>query len=374
MEYLKNLYNKFLKIDKADFILDAKKFSTSLKKLNIKEKTIEDFYENYYKIPFLNFLQRVKSIVYSKNALDYIKKNSSEDWDLWSYIRLVQEEKIAQIRKDGRIFNIKEEILKNIPKPQSEKEIKEKIEKKLKIKIRENDFVISLFRKFKTFKVKRKWDQMPISQESAVFVIKKILDYIPLNKKFLFVGDDDFISVLLSLVDPSIESVVVDTDKKLLDCINSLALKFNLKIKTKKIDLRKQKKLGERFIGFLVNPIYTENGVKEFVKFGKNQLLKDGGMVFLEVGDESIGARFLSLQEFFTKNNLIMKELITEKIYYPYIMLYEEDKEILKRFSSVIDKKTVKAFPKLAASLYVFQYLPKKPRKIKSKQPIYAYL
>jgi predicted methyltransferase len=363
-----------LKLDKADFILDAKKHSSSLEGLKIKNKTLEEFYENYYKIPFLIFLQNIKSIIYSKNVLDFIKKNSSEDWDLWSYIKVIKKEKIAQIKKDGSVFKIKKEILENIPKPQEEKEIREKIAKKLKIKVKEKDFVISLFKKFKTFKVKGKWDQMPISQESAIFVVKKILEYIPLNKKFLFVGDDDFVSILLSLADSSIESMVVDADDEVLETVDSLAKKFKLKIKTKKVDIRKQKTLGEKFVGFLVNPIYTEDGVKEFIKFGKNQLSKDGGLAFLEVGNESIGNRFLFLQDFFTKNNLIIKEIITEKIYYPYIMLYKEDREILKRFSSIVDEKIVKSFPKLAASLYIFNYFPKRPKRIKSKYPIYAYL
>lgn len=374
MDYLKNLYKKFLKTDRDYFLTDAKNFSTSLKGLKITEKELVIFYENYYKVSFLEFLQHLKSIIYSKNVLDYIKKKSSEDWNLWNYIKLIKEEKIAEIRRSGSVFNIREEVLENVPSPQTGKEIKTKIEKKLRIKIKNKDFVTSLFKRFKKFTIKGQWDQMPISQESAIFLVKKILDYLPLNKKFLFVGDDDFCSVLLSLVDPKIESLVIDADKEILECINLFSQKFNLKIETKKIDLRKKKKLGEKFVGFLANPIYTEKGVKEFVQFGKKHLSKEGGVCFLGIGDESIGNRFLFLQEFFTKNNFIIEELITEKIYYPYIMLYPEDKEILRRFSSVIEKKVVKSFPKLAASLYIFQYLPKKPKKINSKYPIYAYL
>ena len=94
----------------------------------------------------------------------------------------------------------------------------------------------------------------------------------------------------------------------------------------------------------------------------------------MEVGDESIGKGFLTLQDFFTRNNLVIVDLVPNKVYYPYIMLYKEDKEILKRFSSVIDEKTVKRFPKLPAALYVFAYLPQKPKNLKYKKPIYAYL
>ncbi len=231
-----------------------------------------------------------------------------------------------------------------------------------------------MFKEFQDFVVKAKWDQMPISQESAVFVVQKILENIPLNKKFLFVGDDDFISVVLGLVEPNIESLVIDADEQLLGCLNILAKEFNLKIETKKVDIRKTKNLGEKFVGFLANPIYTAAGVKEFIKFGKTQLGKDGGTVFLEVGDESIGNQFLFLQDFFSKNNLVIKELITEKIYYPWISLYKEDQEIMRRFSGIIDEKIINKSPKLGASLYIFDFLPSRPQKIKFKKPIYAYL
>lgn len=146
-----------------------------------------------------------------------------------------------------------------MPKPQTEKEIKEKIEKKLKVKVKKRDFVVDLFKKFQAFKVKSGFDQMPISQGSAIFVVRKILEKMPFNNRFLFIGDDDFISVILTLVSPKIECLVVDIDDQLLNCINSLASQFNLKIKTKKIDLTKNKKpvLGGKFTGFLTNHLST---------------------------------------------------------------------------------------------------------------------
>ncbi len=373
-KFLRNLYKKFLKLEKEYFFRDAKKHSTSLKHLKLSDKVLDDFYKNYYKVPFLTFLKNTKQIIYSKNVFDFIVKEASEDWDLYRYLKLLTNEKIIKISRNGNVLLLKKEIKKTIPQPQTSREIKEKISKKLKVKIKDKEPVINLFKRFDAFKVKAKWDQMPISTESAFFVAEKILDKLPLNEKFLLVGDDDFISVILTLAEPTIECLVIDADEQLLKCINILASKFNLKIKTKKIDLSKQKSLGEKFTGFLANPVYTEQGVKEFVKFGINQLGKDGGMVFLEVGDEAIGNRFLFLQEFFAKNNLILNELIPNKVYYPHIMLYKEDKVILNRLSTFIDKKVIEKSPKLGASLYVFDYLPFRPKRIKFKKPFYAYL
>jgi predicted methyltransferase len=373
-KYLRKIYNRFIKFRKRYFILDAKKYSTSLQGLKLSDKTIGEFYDNYYKIPYISFLENIKYLLYSKNAFDFVLKDSSEDWALWPYLQFLAKKKLIKVNRNGKISPATKEILKLIPKPQTEKEIRKAVEKKLKTKIKNSEPVINLFKKFRDFEVKAKWDQMPISQGSAIFVVEKILERLPLKEKFLFVGDDDFVSVILGLAAPEVESLVIDADDQLLDCINLLAKKFKLKIKTKKVDIRKKINLGEKFIGFLTNPVYTTDGVKEFVNYGKNQLGKDGGVVFLEVGDESIGNRFLTLQEFFAKNGLIVSELIRGKIFYPYIELYQEDKEILRRLSKLIDGKIIKKSPKLAASLYIFKYLPSKIKKVKFKKPFYAYL
>ncbi|HDH99071.1 MAG TPA: putative methyltransferase [bacterium] len=145
-------------------------------------------------------------------------------------------------------------------------------------------------------------------------------------------------------------------------------------METERLDIRKRRKSKEKFIGFLTNPVYTQAGVEEFVGFGIRQLSDKGARVFLEVGDESIGKRFLFLQEFFSKNNLVIDEIIKRKISYPYIMLYKEDKEILRRFTSLIEEGIIKRYPKLAASLYIFRYIPKRPKKLKRKGEFYAYL
>ena len=214
-----------------------------------KKEEIGRLIINHQKIPFLEFLGNVKDIIYSKNVFDFILKNAVEDWDLWCYLKFLEKEKIIKVKRTGKASVLKKEIFNIIPQPQSEEEIKDKIEKRLKTKIKREKPVTSLFEKLQDFVVKAKWDQMPISTGSAIFLVKKILDNLPLNKKFLSIGDDDFISVILSLAEPRIESLVIDADEKLLSCIDDLSSKFNSKIETKKVDIRKEKLLGEKFIG-----------------------------------------------------------------------------------------------------------------------------
>lgn len=374
-KYLRSLYKRHIKFDKHHFFINCRKYSDTLEGIKLSDKILGKFYNNYYKASFLTFLSDIKTIVYSKDVFGFIREHFSEDWDLLRYLKFLEKEKVIKLHRNGRASLLRKDIKEVIPKPQTSQEIKRKVERKLKIRVKEEEPVINLFKKFQKFTVKTKWDQMPISAGSAFFVAERILKHLPIKGKFLLIGDDDFISVILTLVDPEIEVFVIDADEELLSCINNLSLKFNLKIETKKVDIRKEKDLGEKFVGFLCNPIYTEDGVKEFVKFGKNQLGKDGGLGFLEVGDESIGNRFLFLQDFFTKNNLVITEMIPNRIYYPYIVLWEkEDKVMAKMLSARFNKKTIKRSPKIGAALYVFEYLPQRPKRVKFKTPIYAYL
>jgi len=249
-KFLRKLYKKFLDFDRNYYLQDAKTWF-GVRELKLNKKILQKFYDNYQRFSFLEFLREIKDIIYSKNVFDFILKNSLDDWGLWYYLKFLEKEKIIKVKRNGKVIVLRKEILKIIPKPQSEQEIKRKLERKLRIKIKGTEPVINLFKKIQDFKVKSKWDQMPISQSSAIFVVKKILENLPKKGRFLLIGDDDFISVILTLVDPKIECVVCDIDEQLLECINILSSKFNLKIETRKVDLGKKKNLGEKFIGFL---------------------------------------------------------------------------------------------------------------------------
>ena len=372
--FLKNLYQRFLAFEKESIINDSRKHSTSLQKLEIPLPIIEAYYENYYKTTYLDFLNSVKRIIYAESVYEFILKKIQDDWKLNRLLSFLKKENIIKITRAGRPVVVNKDVSTVIPEPQTEDQIIKKIEAALGVEVKADEPVLNLLKGHQHFSVKAGWDQMPISQGSAVFVVKKILEEIPLNKKFLFVGDDDFISLFLSLADPTIESLVVDAAEQLLECIDALAQKFDLPIETRKMDLMKARRIGETFVGFLTNPMYTAEGIKKFISFGLRQLGNDGGMVFLEMGDEAIRNRLLDLQRFFAARNLITTDIITGKIAYPHIMLYEEDREIFDRLALLMDKKVIRTSPKLGAAFYIFRYLPFKPQPINYKTPAYAYL
>ncbi len=54
---------------------------------------------------------------------------------------------------------------------------------------------------------------------------------------------------------------------------------------------------------------------------------------------------------------------------------FKENIETMKRFLSLgVKTNVIKNSPKLGAYLYIFQYLPKAPKKINFAKQIYAYL
>jgi hypothetical protein len=365
---LKKLYSKFLKFKERHHLKDVQ-FWFGVEKVKFSKKQIKEILQKYERDSFLNFLKNLKDIIFSQNPLDLVLKWSTDQWSFFYHSAFLKKEGIVDFEKNGRVRLLKKTLLNFFPRPRSENEIKEIIEKKLKMKLpleAPSNFPFGT-------KVNAQYDQLPISISSTIFVVKKILDYLPLNKKFLFVGDDDLVSLYLSLTEPKVESMVVDIDEGLFEKIREISKKFNLKIETKKVDITKVQKLKENFVGFLTSPVYTYEGIKGFVNFGVSQFGQDGGYGFLNLSDEAIGNRILFLEKFFAEKNLKIEEIILGKVYYPWRITHPEDEVIFERLKKIFDEKIIKKSPLIGASLWIFDYLPFKVPKPK-KQPFYAYL
>ena len=369
MKDLRRLYKEYLKYEERSFIKDSIGWLGNNKKITTETK--RRIYKNYHRASFFQFLKNLKDIIYSPSPFDFITKGTSDDWGLFQYLSFLKEKGVIKISRNGRITEIKG-LKEMIPAPQSEEEIIEKIERKFKIN--NSASVLDLFGEFTDFKPKGNWDQMPISQGSAIFIVKKILDYLPLYGKFLFIGDDDFISVLLGLAEPKSRSFVIDADKDLLNSINLLTSRFKLGIETKNVDLRKRPLLNGCFTGFLCNPPYTEEGSTSFLSYGLDQLGSDGGSVFLAIGTQDIGNRAIFMQRFFTQRNLIIKEMITERIKYPFLNLHPEDETCFQKMKTLFNQEVITKNPKLGADLLIFNYIPFKIERISKSRSLYRYL
>lgn len=368
MIYLKNIYKRYLHFQKDNFLRNSGKWF-GVKEIN--SKTQNDVFENYYKNSFFAFLTSFKNLLCYENAFDFVKEGWGDNWEFENLISFLKSEKLIEI-KGSKVTLTNKKLWELIPQVKNEEFISSTIEKKLKVKINPTNPAPVLFTD--DFQPKAEWDQMPISQESALFCVKKIIEYLPLKKTFLFVGDDDFLSVYLGLVIPDVESFVIDGDENLLSSVNKLAKKFNLKIKTKKVDTRKKEIMKGEFTGFLCNPPYTEKGIKSFVKYGMSHLGKNGGTAFLTIGDECIGNRMFFVEDFLLKQNLLTRELISGKISYPYLDLHSEDKDISEKMKKHFNTDIIKRNPRLGADFWILEYLPFEIKRIKTDNSIYSYL
>ena len=368
---LRSMYGRYNTFAENQYVADAHTFF-NFSREKTDNATLRNAVRAYKLIPFFDFLRTVKHIAYAKNIFDLIPQIQCL-YKTLLFVEFLVKEGVIKVSRDGAITFLKKEWLPLFPMPKTEKEVRQAIETKLGIRIKENAPITDLFKKA-GFSVTTAFDQAPISQGSAVFVVHKILANIPLTDTFLFVGDDDFISIMLGLADPSVSSVVIDADKGLLEALDSVAEEHSLRIRTELIDVRKLEQAKGTFTGFLCNPPYTEKGAEAFLKYGLRHLGKDGGFAFLELGNDAIDNRFLFLQKTFTRNGLLMEQAVREKITYPHLGTYEDYEFTNKRLAAFVDAAVVASQPELAATLYVFNYVPEPMKRIKTGQSIYAYL
>lgn len=369
MDRLRKLYDEFLSLSRETMVAEAP-HTMGVKDLNLTENDYAEVYDQYYRPSYLTFLQRIKTLLNTTHPLTYVTKEATDWYELYNLLKLLIDHNIMTCDDNGTAAVADVEFAALFPSPLTRDAIKTALENALNTTIREAKPVTDLL---PDFTAKAAFDQLPISQGSALFLVEQLLGSLPLPGPFLFVGDDDFLSLLTSLVSPGFTATVADADDDVLSLVSRVAEQHSLPITTARADIRSPKTLGS-FIGFHVNPIYTETGVREFTAWGVKQLGPDGGLVSLVVGDESIGNRFLFLQEFFAEQRLILKELHKGAVSYPFIDLHNEDERIINRIAAITGKHAITSHPRLGASLYLFDYLPFTPKKNLFKKSLYAYL
>lgn len=366
---LKKLYKKFVRFEKEKFTNNVEKW-LGVKELSLSSSIYKKVYEYYLKPTFVEFINKLRYLIFW-GPLAFLKKAQEDVWNLLWFLQFLESENLVKIEKN-KIEILGKDILQGIIIPLTKEKILKILQKKLKISISKYlnyPVVSSLSNLGVSFRWKEYFDQLPISTSSAILLIEKVLEYLPLEERILIIGDDDFISILLGFVNPKINITVVDIDEEVLSLIEKVSKKFGFSVDVKKIDVENGK-MNKKFISFLTNPPYTENGVKAFVKFGLSCLGKDGGICFLEVGNEAIGKRFILLQEFFAKHGLWLKELLPSFISYSYTK-HEEFDLVISEFEKM--QLNIKNNI-MSADLYIFNYVPWELKKLKFRSGIYSYL
>ena len=366
---LKKIYKKFLTFHESRFAKDVRSW-LGVRELKISDEKIKSFYNTFYRSTFVEFWSEVKILSFLENTLEYMKHKPEDIWEFENYVEFFTQEDLAKVI-NGR-FILNEEINTFLLRPMKKKEILLEIKKTFG-KFKKNEPTFKLIEKISNKKChfKPKFDQLPITISSAANIIEKISWYYPFYSGFLFVGDDDFVSIFMSRVIENFTPFVIDIDDELINTINDI----DEKIKTYRIDVRTEKKIKEKVMGFLTNPPYTEMGVEQFTKFGINQFGEDGGFSFIIFGDESIGNRLLLIEKFFLQNNLKILEIAKSKVHYRFMVMHPEDRVVFERLSNFFNEKQIKNSNMLTADIYVLSYLPWKIKRMRVKnQKMYSYI
>ncbi|NHK31678.1 MAG: putative methyltransferase [Asgard group archaeon] len=87
------------------------------------------------------------------------------------------------------------------------------------------------------------------------------------NREVLLLGDDDFTSLAIAILNVQAQITVIDIDDRLLDVIKKIANKENYKIRCIKADLRKPipEELVKKFDTIITDPPYTKSGLTLFL-------------------------------------------------------------------------------------------------------------
>ncbi len=123
------------------------------------------------------------------------------------------------------------------------------------------------------------WDQVPVSSEQALLDVADFANRIGNEQNVLFIGDDDFHSLLLSKLLNDICIQVVDIDPRIVEQINCIARKEHLNVEAKQYDVRQA--LPNEMVGifdaFYADPPYNFVGLQLFTARGLEALQKRKG-------------------------------------------------------------------------------------------------
>jgi ribosomal protein S18 acetylase RimI-like enzyme len=104
------------------------------------------------------------------------------------------------------------------------------------------------------------------------------------GRRIIFLGDDDFTSIAVALLDVAVEVTVIDVDQRLLKAIKSVSGKENLAITCMNFDLRKNlpRQMRGKFDVVFTDPPYTTPGLTLFTSRAITVLKPEkGGTIYL---------------------------------------------------------------------------------------------
>jgi len=300
--------------------------------------------ENPYEIPFYkNLRKRIISYLYLKKSASLDELLEEVGGSLRRVLRLLKE-----MRNNNELsFKNKKILIKKIFYLN-----KQKINKIIKKYVN----VISKINFVPTFL----FDQRPITLQSKLRKVLYAWNKLDIScaKKIAVLGDDDFISPLISCLNSKAQVDVFDIDNDVLTTLMQIKRKLSLKnINLFKYDLSKKppKWLRSSYDLFFTDPTPTPSPFRDFIKFAYT-IVKDRGVGYLSFYP-SHSPLTLEFQKILNDYGMIITEMLPKTTKYEIIdnLLRQEDKLLLKKLRSQSFSKEPFSFHENLTRVIVFK-------------------
>eukprot|EP01127_Copromyxa_protea_P021871 TRINITY_DN7641_c0_g1_i1.p1 TRINITY_DN7641_c0_g1~~TRINITY_DN7641_c0_g1_i1.p1 ORF type:complete len:349 (-),score=84.03 TRINITY_DN7641_c0_g1_i1:32-1078(-) len=140
------------------------------------------------------------------------------------------------------------------------------------------------------------------------------------DKKILFIGDDDLLSVAVSLTKLPREVVVLEIDERIVDFVNELGKRLNIPLSGRVYDIRLplDETLARQFDVFICDPTETMQGFSLFVSRGVSSLRTTGSAVYFGLTAlEASKKKWYEIQKLLHSMNLVVTEIRHNFTEYP---------------------------------------------------------
>ena len=159
-----------------------------------------------------------------------------------------------------------------------------------------------------------------MQEEDVIARVALMHHYGDLYKKdFILIGDDDLLSIALSLTQLPSKITVLDIDERLGDFIKNANEKYGFDIEFRRYNVAEPlpKDLIGNFDVFSSEPLETLTGLKAFVSRGISCLKEDGvgyfGLTILEASHQ----KWLAIQRLLSRMNCVITDIIRGFSIYP---------------------------------------------------------
>jgi predicted methyltransferase len=155
------------------------------------------------------------------------------------------------------------------------------------------------------------------------------------NKQFILIGDDDLLSIALSLTDLPSRICVLDVDKRLGEYIKKINQEYKFEIEFYEYNITEPlpENLINQFDVFSSEPLESLSGLKAFIERGICCLKNEGVGYFGLTTAEASLQKWLKIEKFLTKMNCVITNIIKGFSRYPMNYNTVNYEEFIKKLS-----------------------------------------